>query len=288
MSPSTFSPNVLHILLQYISPPSQLTQPIPPHLLSKPLLQRHHFLHLTPEQPDEYLCWPSSPEKKAHIVDLLETRSRPLDDDQPTVYPVQYSFDGEDFFAHVDLSNDDGEGPRVIFQWDESGEWKYHNTDLMPFPPGSRPALEDVLVPPPPPNPVSIKPLSRSSYPQNFDVDDSQDDSDDDDYWNAYGSTDIGDSQFGERTPSSAKDAMSSEDAYWAQYASVQGEPQLSIDASSSPFEQFGSTGLLPVLCLGAITLAKRFSHCFSRDGRLHHPLTCTPSESTGSGPSAR
>ena len=102
MSPSTFSPNVLHILLQYISPPSQLTQPIPPHLLSKPLLQRHHFLHLTPEQPDEYLCWPSSPEKKAHIVDLLETRSRPLDDDQPTAYPVQYSFDGEDFFAHVD------------------------------------------------------------------------------------------------------------------------------------------------------------------------------------------
>ena len=75
----------------------------------------------------------------------------------------------------------------MIFQWDESGEWKYHNTDLMPFPPGSRPALEDVLVPPPPPNPVSIKPLSRSSYPQNFDVDDSQDDSDDDDDFNGSG-----------------------------------------------------------------------------------------------------
>ncbi|TBU48361.1 hypothetical protein BD309DRAFT_987411 [Dichomitus squalens] len=229
MSPSTLSPNVLHVLLQYISPPSQLTQPIPPHLLSKPLLQRHHFLHLTPEQPDEYLCWPSSPERKSHVLDLLETRFRPLDDDQPTVYPVQYSFDGEDFFAHVDISNDSGEGPRVIFQWDESGEWKYHNTDLMPFPPGSRAALEDVLVPPPPPSHVSVQPLSRSSYPQTFHVDDLQDDSDDDDYWNAYGSTDIGDSRFGQSTPGSAKDVMSSEDAYWAQYASVQGTADSTI-----------------------------------------------------------
>ena len=223
MSPSPLSPNVVHVLLQYISPPSQLTQPIPPHLVSKTLLQRHHFLHLTPEQPDEYLCWPSSPEKKQQIIELLESRPRPVDDDQPAAYPTQYSFDGEDFFAHVDLSYDSGEGARIILQWDEAGEWKYHNTDLMPFPPGARPNLEDVLVPPPPPHPVSLHPFSTSSYSRTFEANDLQDDSDDDDYWNAYGSTDMGDSLYGDAVPSSAKETASSEDAYWAQYASVQG-----------------------------------------------------------------
>ena len=220
MSPSPLSPNVLHVLLQYISPPSQLTHPIPPHLLSKTLLQRHHFLRLTPDTPDEYLCWPSSPEKKAQILELLESRSRPIDDDQPTTYPVQYSFDGEDFFAHVDISPGDEDRPRVILQWDESGEWKYHNVDLMPFPPGSRALLDDVLVPPPAPAPVVIQTRAAPSY---FDTDLPEDD--EDDYWNAYGSTDIGDSAYSDGVPTSAKDTISSEDAYWAQYASVHGKP---------------------------------------------------------------
>lgn len=236
MSPSPLSPNVVHVLLQYISPPSQLTHPIPPHLLSKNLLQRHHFLHITPEQPDEYLCWPSHPEKNIRVLEFLEARPRPIDDDQPTAYPVQYSFDGEDFFAHVDLSGDTGEGARSILQWDESGEWKYHNSDLMPFPPGARPNLEDVLVPPPIPNPVSLHTFSTTSYPRPFAAKDFQDDSGDDDYWNAYGATDIGDSHYGDGGPASAKDAGSSEDAYWAQYASVQG---LSIPTNGSSFCQW-------------------------------------------------
>ncbi|KAI0757013.1 hypothetical protein C8Q80DRAFT_1215776 [Daedaleopsis nitida] len=220
MAPVPLSPNVLHVLLQY---------PIPPHLLSKPLLQRHHFLHLSPEDPDEYLCWPSSPQKKAEVIGLLETRSRPVDDDLPTVYPVQYSFDGEDFFAHVDLSCGSGNGPRLILQWDQSGEWKYHNADLMPFPPGTRPNLEDVLIPPPAPNPVTVRTISTPSWTRNFEANDLQDDSDDDDYWNAYGSTDIGDSLYGDGAPASAKDAASTEDAYWARYASVQGTADSTI-----------------------------------------------------------
>ncbi|TFK89773.1 hypothetical protein K466DRAFT_574615 [Polyporus arcularius HHB13444] len=234
MSPSPLSPNVVH-----------LTHAIPPHLLSKPLLQRHHFLHLTPEQPDEYLCWPSSPEKKAHVIELLESRPRPIDDDQPTVFPVQYSFDGEDFFAHVDLSSGHNSGPRVLLQWDDDvGDWRYHNTDLMPFPPGCRAELEDVLVPPAAPNPVSLHSIATPSY-HSFDVDSLQDDSDDDDYWNAYGASDIGDSHYGEGAPASAKDtAASSEDAYWAQYASVQGTADSTIP---SPMPQGRRKPLPPV-----------------------------------------
>lgn len=140
---------------------------------------------------------------------------------------MQYSFDGEDFFAHVDLSPNASEGLRVILQWDESGEWRYHNTDLMPFPPGCRPVLEDVLVPPSPPHPISVHTLSTPSYTRSYEVSDLQDDSDDDDYWNAYGATDVGDSFYGQDIPASAKDAASSEDAYWARYASVQGQPIL-------------------------------------------------------------
>ncbi|KAI0639377.1 hypothetical protein C8Q77DRAFT_1044898 [Trametes polyzona] len=242
MSPTPLPPNVVHVLLQYIAPPSQLTQPLPPHLLSRPLLQRHHFLHLSPEQPDEYLCWPSSPERKARVIDLLEARPRPLDDDQPLAYPVQYSFDGEDFYAHVDLS-DGSDGARVILQWDDSGEWKYHNTDLMPFPPGSRSALEDVLVPPAPPHPVSLSTLPTAPSTRSYDLDIPQDDSDDDDYWNAYGATDIGDSTYGSSAPVSAKDATSSEDAYWAQYASVHGTADSTIP---SPIPQ-GRRKPLPV-----------------------------------------
>ncbi|KAH9849783.1 hypothetical protein C2E23DRAFT_736548 [Lenzites betulinus] len=229
MSPTPLPLNAFHVLLQYISPPSQLSQPLPPHLLSRPLLQRHHFLHLSPEQPDEYLCWPSSPERKARIVSLLESRPRPLDDDEPCAYPIQYSFDGEDFYAHVDLSSDGRDGARVVLQWDESGDWKYHNTDLMPFPPGCRSALEDVLVPPAPPNHVSLPTLSAAAFPHTHDFDVPQDDSDDDDYWNAYGSTDIGDSVYPSSAPMSAKDTTSSEDAYWAQYASVQGTADSTI-----------------------------------------------------------
>ncbi|KAI0365226.1 hypothetical protein BV20DRAFT_954754 [Pilatotrama ljubarskyi] len=235
MTPHPLPLNVVHVLLQYIAPPSQLTNPLPPHLLSKSLLQRHHFLRLSPEQPDEYLCWPSSPERKAHIIDLLESRPRPVDEDQPFDYPVQYSFDGEDFYAHVDLSVDGSGGARVILQWDESGEWKYHNTDLMPFPPGSRSALEDVLVPPVPPNPVSLPTLSAAAYTRSYDHDVPQDDSDDDDYWNAYGATDIGDGLRGSTAPVSAKDTASSEDAYWAQYASVHGTADSTIP---SPVQQ--------------------------------------------------
>ncbi|KAI9063042.1 hypothetical protein FKP32DRAFT_1686352 [Trametes sanguinea] len=229
MAPTPLPLNVLHVLLQYISPPSQLTQPLPPHLLSKPLLQRHHFLRLTPDQPDEYLCWPSNPERKAHIIDLLESRPRSLDDDEPTAYPIQYSFDGEDFYAHVDLSDYGGEGPRVILQWDESGEWKFHNIDLMPFPPGSRSALEDILVPPAPPKLAAQPTFSAAAYTSSYENELPQDDSDDDDYWNAYGSTDIGDSHYSSAVPASAKDAASSEDAYWAQYASVQGTADSTI-----------------------------------------------------------
>ncbi|KAH9944404.1 uncharacterized protein BXZ73DRAFT_40022 [Epithele typhae] len=228
MAPSLLSPNIPHVLLQYISPPSQLTQPIPSHLLSQTLLQRHHYLRLTPDTPDEYLCWPSSPEKRAQILDLLESRPKPLDDDQPLTFPIQYSFDGEEFFAHVNVS-DDGDGVRLILQWHDAGDWRYHNLDLMPFPSGSRSSLEDILVPPASPvRPVTAHaPALRESSLAS--------DEDEDDYWNSYGSTDIGDSAYSDGIPTCRKDTSSSEDAYWAQYSSVHGTADSTIPSPVAP-----------------------------------------------------
>ena len=108
--------------------------------------------------------------------------------------------------------------------------------DSMPFPLGSRAVLEDILVPPsPPPQPAVVQPFPRPTQPLELHVDDQRDNSVDDDYWNAYGSTDIGDGHYSQSAPASAKDAMSSEDAYWAQYASVQGKLRY-IVVSSAPF----------------------------------------------------
>ncbi|GBE77913.1 hypothetical protein SCP_0107950 [Sparassis crispa] len=226
MSPTPLSPNVVHILLQYIAPPSGLSHPLPPYLVSRALLQRHNFLHLTPDCPQEYLCWPSSPENQALAVDHLESLPHPVHDDESVTYPVQYTSDGESTYAHVDLTSpSDAVGARLVFQWDDTDGWKYHNTHLMPFPPGSRPALHDVLVPTPPTQDALpalthqvTNHLDHSVGAQGHD-----DDSGDDDYWNTYGSHDRDSPSSRFASSSSDKDHGGSEDAYWAQYANVHG-----------------------------------------------------------------
>ena len=218
MSPTPISPSTVQVALQYISPPSQLDQPLPPYLLSKPLLQRHHFLSISPDDPQEYLCWPTSREQAPRAIELLDAIPVPANDDEPPSFPVNYSFDGEYLYAHADVSHDNAPGARLVFQWDEDDGWKYHDAGIMPFPPSSQASLIDVLeskpsvLQPTAPNPVD----SYNSYG----FDDSS--SDDDDYWNAYGSQDALDES--EKDPVSlSSDAVGTEDAYWAQYASVHG-----------------------------------------------------------------
>ena len=110
----------------------------------------------------------------------LESRSRPVDDDQPTACPVQYSFDCEDSFVHVDLSGDDlsgdgAEGCRVIF-----------SKPCSSLSPSRTPS-----------------PCMRSLYHRTPPL--SRPGSDDNDYLNTYGSTDIGDSTYGDGAPGSTK-----------------------------------------------------------------------------------
>ncbi|KAK7694625.1 hypothetical protein QCA50_001812 [Cerrena zonata] len=212
MSPTPISPSTVQVTLQYISPPSQLDQPLPPYLLSKSLLQRHHFLSIAPDDPQEYLCWPTSREQAPKAIELLDAIPVPASDDAPRNFPVHYSFDGEYIYAHADVSHDNAPGARLVFQWDEDDGWKYHDAGVMPFPPNSQASLLDALENKPSVfQPTAPNPLAVDSF-----------NSDDDDYWNAYGSQDALDES--EKDPISLhSDAVGTEDAYWAQYASVHG-----------------------------------------------------------------
>lgn len=203
MSPTTLPPHLVDLVLQYISPPSQLTQPLPPHLISGSLLQRHHFLQLTVDEPTEYLCWPSPNQEKC--IELLEHLPKPANDDDYINCPVQYTSDGDHVYAHAGIDS-----LRVIYQWQPEHGWKFHDLNLMPFPPDS-----------------FSSPLAAMSWDIHAGSSDTVDGSDtadsDGDYWNSYG----GDGEFGEplgRLISAAKDDMESEDSYWAQYSTIQGE----------------------------------------------------------------
>ena len=212
MTPSPISPLTINIILQYILPPSQLSQPLPTHLISPSLLKRHHFLQINPNDPFEYLSWPSSNRQRA--IDLLENLSMRIDDDEGNnEYDVRYTSDVEYTYAHVRLE----EHARIIFQWDAEDGWKYHDTNLMPFPPGSQQSLQEVLA-------DAVMKISQVDNPLlklSVEGDEVGKHDDDDEYWNAYGAH-RDDVIHSEQDPQLLK-AENSEDAYWAQYACVHG-----------------------------------------------------------------
>jgi hypothetical protein len=194
------SPGTVQVVLDYLCP---LTGPVPAHLLSRPLLQRHHFLALSPETPAEYLAWPSVQQSRA--VQLLQ--SVPVPPPDPST-PVNYSADspGDNLCAHVRITPD----LRLVFLWDDSG-WLYHNVALMPFPADSDPSFERAY--------AIYAPddfLPEPAY--NITVTEEDDDS----YWDSYGGGD----DDADRAPVSSNKFdpnPNSEDAYWAQYSAVQG-----------------------------------------------------------------
>ncbi|KAJ8084053.1 hypothetical protein AAF712_000934 [Marasmius tenuissimus] len=202
---SPLDPTTVSVLLQYILPPSQLTEPLPKHLISTNLYKRHFFLGLTDPStdPSSYLSWPSPDQKQ--IFDLLETFTAPLEE-LPSNLDIRYTGDADSTFAHVAISSNDrnsGLGSiRLVFEWDaEDSAWRYHNVALMPFPPHSFEAPEAISAP-------AIQ-VDHAHEPA----------ADDDSYWDSYGN------EGATRSPGflSHSNGESSEDAYWAQYASVHG-----------------------------------------------------------------
>lgn len=209
------SPYTINLILQYISPPSQLVRPIPPHLLSRSLLKRHALLEISPQDPSAYLSWPSSESDLA--IQHLESLQMPLDDQAPD-FLVGYTVDPENAYAHVHVKPTGDNGLRLIFEWDGEESWKYHDSTLMPFPPGTRPFLDD------PAARAASDFIPSPSFRGERQVKGATGDGDDD-YWNSYGAEDDV-----KPLPSTSKgEADVSEDAYWARYAAVQGTSDSTI-----------------------------------------------------------
>ncbi|TFK77071.1 hypothetical protein BDN72DRAFT_852294 [Pluteus cervinus] len=200
-TPAEIDRATIELVLRYLSPLP--TTPIPPHLVSQQLLQRHHFLSLDPASDVlGYLSWPSADAEQ--ISTLLQSLSL---DDLPPAFSVRYSSDQQATFAHVRITTDASSDPalRLVFLWHPTNHWQYHNIALMPFPSDSFISFDHR-------DPLHVV---------------AQQD-DDDAYWNSYAQHDS--PSHSSLFSSQKREAnMSEEDAYWAQYASVQGSADSTI-----------------------------------------------------------
>lgn len=201
MNVEPLSSSAVATVLNYICP---LNASLPPHILSKPLLQRHHFLHLTPDNPLHYLAWPPHDDDLLDHLDISE---------QASSFSVRYSADNQYIIAHTRVTPQSSHHPgiRLVFLWDpEQSSWQYHNLAPMPFPKDSHSALSDA---------IAIHQSSCDFLPDSLNVVVDGDDNDNS-YWNSY-------SQKGDDSPPALDTKpghhLNSEDAYWAQYATVQG-----------------------------------------------------------------
>ncbi|KZT30409.1 hypothetical protein NEOLEDRAFT_1165905 [Neolentinus lepideus HHB14362 ss-1] len=236
--PLSLSPHTISFVLQYIAPPSTIARPLPRHLLSRALLQRHHFLGISFDDAQEYLCWPSSSDVRARAIALLE--DLPRVDPEDAMYTVQYTSDAESTYAHAHVPSvvpsDGSEDLRLVFHWD-GDEWKYHDATLMPFPPTSHPDIESppavsLLVPQHLYLSAETSEAQGGAEPAQIHASD-----DDDDYWNSYGVQDDDEDQpklqrvynVASAADTNQSKEEAAEAAYWAQYSSVHGTADSTI-----------------------------------------------------------
>ncbi|KAJ7597067.1 hypothetical protein C8J56DRAFT_850985 [Mycena floridula] len=169
-----------------------LSEQLSPHLISVPLLQRHNFLHVSSSDPIAYLTWPSNDgdgQETINEFNRIELQNLGAS------FPVRYSGDPENLFAHVNVAARLG----LIFLWDPTDEtWKYHNASSTMSFPKSFQTIDEAL--------AAIHPLEDS------DIGDS--------YWDGY------DSPLENKSNSSSTPLpleQSDEAAYWAQYSHTEG-----------------------------------------------------------------
>ncbi|KAH8835817.1 hypothetical protein DL96DRAFT_1666448 [Flagelloscypha sp. PMI_526] len=234
VSPYHIPAGTVMVVQQYIK---ELTMPIPDDMLSISLRQRHHFLSISFSDPESFLCWPDPSAEPSDLIHSIQ--STDLDPEAPVFLGLRYSADVEHLYAHVALNH----RVRLVFMWDPpSSEWKYHNAAPMPFPAAaSHTSLDRALVHMQGVSPdvavanqatpsSSSRPSSSEGMAPSFDISTHSDEEGGDDaYWNAYGDDESEDElgHSSRRQPSAGNDL--SEDAYWAQYSSVQGTADSTI-----------------------------------------------------------
>ena len=199
-APTAISQDTVRLVLLYISQ----ALPLPPHLLSRPLLQRHYFLNIGPDDYIPYLAWSGA--SSQHLAEGLNGFSLPSDDECPS-YPAVYTSDPDSILAHVCVAPAEassGSHIRLVFLWDsEDATWKYYNLSLMPFP-------QD-----------SVSSIDRLTSQTSFDLDAAS-------YWGPSDQSDNEVCDHGEQSQSG------SDDDYWVRYSAAQGQFLLIIITTQS------------------------------------------------------
>lgn len=214
MAATPIPPHVVHTVFQYILPPSL---PMPLHLLSRPLIERHHFLSISATDPASYLCWPSS--YTDQVTEALEGGLQDPLMSEPE-HDVRYSApDHETLLAHVRPHAESR--LQIVFAWDTRTEtWGYHDARMLPFPELSLSSLDIALADRRKALPTvesfckvenQLLHGSRSSSPAS------------DNFWAGYNS------RSSPTTPAIPVNVVADDDgkaeaAYWASYSTVYGE----------------------------------------------------------------
>ncbi|KDQ12904.1 hypothetical protein BOTBODRAFT_176046 [Botryobasidium botryosum FD-172 SS1] len=203
--------HLVSLVLQYLVPP---VPPIPPHLLSKALDQRHLFLSVDLTDPASYFCWPrpNSTHTPEQILQSLESLS--ASEPESFVNEIKYDTDGEFIHARAQV----GTLALVVFVWEEDG-WKYHDLQTLPFPSQARASLGEVM------EELTLREHAESHVEEADPADN---------YWDGYGSS----SSSPRAVPTVAISPSPSafeEDSYWAAYSSVQGTADSTIPSPIIP-----------------------------------------------------
>lgn len=260
------APHTISLVLQYLLPPSEL----PTHLVAPSLLQRHHFLSITPSDPAAYFCWPhpnADPEKAIAALDQLATQ-----DHEQLVQSADVRYqpatESDAVRALVWLGN----RVQLVFVWEEDQDgagWRYLDAgmyitinstmrsfsssapglyaDYRPLPQNCSSTLTPTpaLQVTPAPQEQESEPSAGGSYSSSglLSTYSSVSTPASDDYWAGY---DSGSSPHSPRMPSRTLDASTAdeEDAYWASYGTVHGSGDSTVPspmpAKSKPLDAWG------------------------------------------------
>lgn len=230
----SFPPHLFPLVLQYLLPP---TPPIPSHLLSNSLLQRHYFLDINPsDDPDLYFLFPAPGKKSSEVIRELEqmaaSGNTPANAKEPSVEYVAQ--EGSAVKARVPL----GEKLLVIFSLDARNpnaqvppasepteevrhEWRYHDviwrSDNLP---AGHPDVQAAV--------ASAQESSKAAERAKEEADQNVEEEDDspeaqqkraEEFWSGWSSpSSLENSPAVERKPLSSEDAEAS---YFARYGEV-------------------------------------------------------------------
>ncbi|QRW05091.1 hypothetical protein RhiLY_04090 [Ceratobasidium sp. AG-Ba] len=248
------APHTLSLALQYLLPPSEF----PEHLLARSLLQRHHFLSISPSDAAAYLCWPHTGQDPKQAIDVLERLATQDHEHLVQTADIRYelpSSSDEPARARVWL----GSSVQLVFVWEEDQDgagWRYFDTGKLPrrhsscphfaypdpradhrtIPAGCTPTLAPALHITPAPE-QEHEPSPGASYSTSSALTSAYSSVStpaSDDYWAGYNS---GSAPPSPRMPtrSLGPSAAEEEDAYWASYGAVHGSADSTIPSPAPP-----------------------------------------------------